>query len=142
MTVCDLQDGETCYRPSWRKRGQLEVTKINGKYYYKDCDKDLKGISNDSTVYKHDDFILNTTNKINKKGIIVSETFKDGKIVVTTSVGSFSVFSSEFEALEYIKDVLIDRPNIVFKMFQLYQEVIPKKIDLSELIHKVDTTEK
>ena len=62
----------------------------------------------------------------------------DIKVVVMSSNGVSAAFESEEEALNYIADIIEDDNKAQHIMLKPYQKVVPKRVDLSDLIVKLD----
>ena len=132
-------------RHKWRS---LVVVKSNDGDYYVDIglEEGVKPLRSDSTAYKacdfeelKDKFLLDVLYKQVKKflGVKMFKNADEIKVVVVGSDCSCGVFSSEEEALEFIADKLEDNSKLEHTMFKPYQKVVPKKVDLSDLIVKL-----
>ena len=132
-------------RPKWKS---LVVVKSNDGDYYVDIglEKGVKPLRSDSTAYKACDFeefkdkyLLEVIYKQVKKflGAKMFKTSEEVKVVVVGSDGMCVGFVSEEEALEFIADRLEDNSKLEHTMFKPYQKVVPRKVDLSDLIVKL-----
>ena len=144
MKLSSLKDG-VYSRPKWRS---LVVVKTNLGNYYVDIglENGVKPLRADSTAYKacdfeelKDEYLLEIIYKQVKK-FLGAKMFKTGEEVKVVVVGSDCMcvgFSSEEEALEFIADRLEDNSKLEHTMFKPYQKVVPRKVDLSDLIVKL-----
>ena len=144
MKLTSLKKG-VYTRPKWRS---LAVVKLNNGDYYVDIglENGVKPLRADSTAYKacdfeelKDEYLLEIIYKQVKK-FLGAKMFKTGEEVKVVVVGSDCMcvgFSSEEEALEFIADRLEDNSKLEHTMFKPYQKVVPRKVDLSDLIVKL-----
>jgi len=115
-------------RPCWAKG--LVIYYGNENYHYNN------GNTVGATLEDNDDFVQCDINGNEIKGKVMTN-FKEANVVVLTSNANISWFETEEDAYEYIQDVLEEYPKVQFKLFKLYQEVKPKRIDISSLISNV-----
>ena len=144
MKLTSLKEG-VYTRPKWRS---LVVVKFNNVDYYVDIglEAGVKPLRPDSQSYKACDFeelkdkyLLEVIYKQVKKflGANMFKMSEEVKVVVVGSDGACAGFASEEEALEFIADRLEDNSKLEHTMFKPYQKVIPRKVDLSDLIVKL-----
>ena len=144
MKLTSLKEG-VYTRPKWKS---LVVVRINNGDYYVDIglEAGVKPLRPDSTAYKACDFeelkdehLLGIIYKQVKKflGAKMFKTSEEVKVVVVGSDGACAGFASEEEALEFVADRLEDNNKLEHTMFKPYQKVVPRKVDLSDLIVKL-----
>jgi len=143
MKVTDLKDGEFCTRPNWGSppsRGHLAIGNHKGTLFYYDRGSLSSKVRCNSTAYTYTDFTYCNQSAQSlpiKKEPNMTNDYEKTVILVTTSNNQIKDFISEEIALEWIAEKLEGEPRTKFKMFKPYQEIKPKRVDLSSLISKI-----
>ena len=137
-------------RPQWLARSKPLVAVHNkqGTYYVCPDDDTCCLIREASTAYKYDDFEQVRYSKLIEQvygtiakhldGVYMVKNILDIKVVVMSSNGVSAAFESEEEALNYIADIIEEDNKAQHIMLKPYQKVVPKRVDISKLIVKLD----
>lgn len=117
----------------------LTITRVNGELWYAKGVRLEKRLRKDSSAYFYDDFYLCDRNgkKLNKEDLCMEY---DTAIVIVLSKSSnvYKSFSSEEEAHSWISEEIKKDPLANFKVWlKPDYEVKHKKVDISELIHRL-----
>lgn len=144
MKATDVQEGQYITRVHddgrvWGIGKHLTITRSpNGDlWYYKNGSPESK-LRKDSSAYNYDDFYLcdNLGNRLSYGQTPL--TYQNTSVIVLKEkTGSIASFVSEEEAHNWIREEL-NRNNLLrFKVWvSPSYEIVPKKLNIQELIHK------